>query len=313
MTVAVAKKRIRSWDIAESLRQNIQRKSLAPDTPIMSTRQIANHFKASLVTANRALNSLVDEGVLYRVQGSGSFVKGKSKPQRRLVIGLMESIVNQDRNGFYAAHGVFIDSCLDELREKRCDVRYFSYQNLAEQKFPKESLDGLDGLIVNSSCIDKKTLVLLNKFTGPITLYANDNQVNLPFNQALPDLDRGFKELFSKLDRAKVDGIITMSVRHTNADAREKHFIDAALNAGLDSNNKCNTLKTDKCGKAGYIVSSQKRQQQRSVANEIQPAFPRTKIHYLLFIAKEIIKIKDGGWTAVIVRNVFWNPGYHKP
>ncbi len=22
---------------------------------------------------------------------------------------------------------------------------------------------------------------------------------------------------------------------------------------------------------------------------------------------------KDGGWTAVIVRNLFWNPGYHKP
>ena len=62
-----------------------------------------------------------------------------------------------------------------------------------------------------------------------------------------------------------------------------------------DSSNKYNTLKNDKKGKAGYIVSSQKRQQQRSVADEIQPAFPRTKIHYLLFIAKEIIKIKDSG------------------
>jgi DNA-binding LacI/PurR family transcriptional regulator len=237
MTVALAKKRIRSWDIAEYLRKEIRRNNLAPNTPIMSTRNLANHFQASLVTANRALNTLVDENVLYRVQGSGSFVKGKNRPQRRLIIGLMESVADQERNGFYAAHGIFIDSCLDELREKKCDVRYFSYQNLAEQKFPKESFDGLDGLIVSNSCIDKNTLPLLEKFSGSITLYANEYQLKLPFNQVLPDLDRGFRALFRQLDKSKVDGIITMSARHANADAREKHFIEAALNAGFKRKN----------------------------------------------------------------------------
>lgn len=233
MTVAVGKKRIRAWDIAEYVRKEIKRHGLTPDTPIMSARTLAAHFKSSSLTANRALDKLAHEGLIYRVHGSGSFVKGKHKPQRRLIIGLMESIVNQERNGFYAAHGVFIDSCLDELREKKCDVRYFSYQNLAEQKFPKASLNGLDGLIVNRSCIDDRTLPLLEKFSGPITLYANEYQLDLPFNQALPDMTRGFKTLFQRLDKSKIDGIMTMSARHTNANAREKHFIDAALTAGF--------------------------------------------------------------------------------
>ncbi len=234
MTVALAKKRVRSWDIADYLRKEIRRRNLAPDTPIMSTRHLANHFQASLVTANRALNRLVDENVLYRVQGSGSFVKGSSKSTQRLIIGLLESVADQERNGFYAAHGICIDSCLNQLREKKCDIRFFSHQNMAEQKFPKDSFAGLDGLIVRSNCIDPKTLPLLEKFPGPVTLYANDFQINLPFNQALPDLAQGFRELFRQLDRSKVDGIITMSARHASAIAREEHFIEAALNAGFD-------------------------------------------------------------------------------
>ncbi len=234
MAVAVAKKRVRSWDIAEYLRKDIRRNSLAPDTPIMSTRHLANHFKASLVTANRALNTLADEGVLYRVQGSGSFVKGKDKLNRRLVIGLIQSVLNQERNGFYAAFGISIDSCLEELREKYCDVRYFSYQNLAEQRFPKTAFAGLDGLIVSSSCLDDKTVPMLENFPGPITIYGNEYQVDLPFNQALPDLEWGFRETFRRLDKSKANGIITLSARHANAVAREKYFIRTALKAGFN-------------------------------------------------------------------------------
>ena len=41
----------------------------------MSARDFAARFKVSMLTANRALNRLVDEGLLYRVQGSGTYVK----------------------------------------------------------------------------------------------------------------------------------------------------------------------------------------------------------------------------------------------
>jgi GntR family transcriptional regulator, arabinose operon transcriptional repressor len=232
MTVSARKKRVKSWDITEYLRREIRLKNLAPDTPIMSTRDLVNHFNASLVTANRALNTLVDEGMIYRVQGSGSYVKGKNKPTRRLIIGLIESLTGQERNGFYAAHGVFIDSCLNELRKKHCDVRYFAYQNLIDRNFPKESLDELDGLIVNNCCIDKKTLPLLEQFSGPVTLYGNQFQLDLPFNQIIPDPSMGFRSLFKQLNKSLINGIITMSVRHSNADIREKYFIDAALRSG---------------------------------------------------------------------------------
>jgi DNA-binding LacI/PurR family transcriptional regulator len=237
MSKITPQKRVRVWDIAESLRKEIINQRLVPDSPIMSTRELSARFNVSPLTANRALNKLVDDNLLYRVQGSGSYVKGKDKPKRRLLIGLVESITNQGGTGFYAAHGIFIDTALNELREKDCDVRYFSYNNLLKLNFQKDSLYELDGLVVNSSCIDKKTLALFENFSGPITIYGNEFQLDVPFNQVMPNLEIGFQELFQHLDRSVVDGIVTMSVRHSNADAREKHFIEIALRSGFQKEN----------------------------------------------------------------------------
>ena len=267
MTVSTKKKRVKSWDIADCLRQEIRRKKLAQDTPIMSTRDLANRFKASLVTANRALNTLVNEGVLYRIQGSGTYVRGKKPQTRRLIIGLIESIADQNHNGFHAAHGIFIDSCLDELRKKHCDVRYFAYYNLADRNFPEESLEELDALIVNSCCIDNKTLPILKRFKGPITLYANETQLDYPFNQVIPDPSTGLKDLFSQLDKTKVNGIISMRVRHLNADTRERHFIDAAVKAGFKREDITEyEIIAREEGNLGVRISSRKK------AKEILPA-----------------------------------------
>ena len=82
-STTIVKKRVRSWDIAEYIRKEIRRKSLMPNTPVMSARALATHFNASSRTANRALDSLVKDDVLYRVPGeggtsdSGQLLKGR--------------------------------------------------------------------------------------------------------------------------------------------------------------------------------------------------------------------------------------------
>lgn len=61
-------------NLRDTIAREIHEKSLAPGTPILSTVQMSEKYDVSFVTANRAINELVAEGILYRKRGSGTFV-----------------------------------------------------------------------------------------------------------------------------------------------------------------------------------------------------------------------------------------------
>lgn len=49
---------------------------LAPDSPIPSERELMETYEVSRATVRRAIESLIAEGMLHRVQGKGTFVAG---------------------------------------------------------------------------------------------------------------------------------------------------------------------------------------------------------------------------------------------
>ncbi len=232
MEVAL-ERRIRSQDIAESIRTEIVQKKLAHGSPIMSSRDIARRFKVSMLTANRALNRLVDEDLLYRVQGSGTYVKDTTGAQRSLNIGYCEIFTHDNDPGVHAASGVLVDNCLAGFRKKNCTVKIIPYQDLIKRDLAEKALHGLDGLLVNSGYIDEKTLPFFEAFQGPVTVYRNEFIGDWPFNQVIPDLTTGMRETVRRISREKVSGVIVVSSPNPNADARMREFVRQAEAAGI--------------------------------------------------------------------------------
>ncbi|MCP3900642.1 MAG: histidine utilization repressor [Desulfobacteraceae bacterium] len=67
-----------------SIREQIDSGKLKPGDRVSSEIELANMFKASRMTANRALKELTAEGRIIRIQGVGSFV-AKPKPEMALL------------------------------------------------------------------------------------------------------------------------------------------------------------------------------------------------------------------------------------
>lgn len=59
----------------------IDREEYAVDQVIMSERSLTEHFGISRITVRKAIDELVNEGYLYRIQGKGTFVKGHNIKQ----------------------------------------------------------------------------------------------------------------------------------------------------------------------------------------------------------------------------------------
>lgn len=63
------------------LAENIQNGTWQPNTKIMSEHAICDAYKVSRVTVRKAIDELVREGYLKRVQGKGTYVKEKTIEQ----------------------------------------------------------------------------------------------------------------------------------------------------------------------------------------------------------------------------------------
>ena len=70
--------------IKKSVVKDIESGKLKPDDRVSSESKLAKKFKASRMTANRALKELTQEGRIVRIQGVGSFV-ARPKPDAALL------------------------------------------------------------------------------------------------------------------------------------------------------------------------------------------------------------------------------------
>jgi len=62
--------------IANDIRDMITANTFDLDKPISTEKEICQRYNVSRITAKHALNKLVDDGLLYRKRGQGSFVMG---------------------------------------------------------------------------------------------------------------------------------------------------------------------------------------------------------------------------------------------
>jgi DNA-binding transcriptional regulator YhcF (GntR family) len=76
---------------AEELEDDILKGIFEEETQIPSTTEVAIKFKINPATANRGVNLLVDDGIIYKKRGIGMFV----------ATGAREKIVSKRKSTFY--------------------------------------------------------------------------------------------------------------------------------------------------------------------------------------------------------------------
>jgi DNA-binding transcriptional regulator YhcF (GntR family) len=76
---------------AEELEDDILKGIFEEETQIPSTTEVAVKFKINPATANRGVNLLVDEGIIYKKRGIGMFVAG----------GARQKIISKRKKVFY--------------------------------------------------------------------------------------------------------------------------------------------------------------------------------------------------------------------
>lgn len=69
--------------IKETILQQIHQKELTPGDKLLSEAQFQKRFNVSRITVRKAIDELVEEGYLTRLQGKGTFVKNRQQAQQQ--------------------------------------------------------------------------------------------------------------------------------------------------------------------------------------------------------------------------------------
>lgn len=67
--------------LRQELLRMIEDGNLSEGEPVMSERELIEKYQFSRITVRKAIDELVNEGYLYRIQGKGTFVKGDNASQ----------------------------------------------------------------------------------------------------------------------------------------------------------------------------------------------------------------------------------------
>jgi GntR family transcriptional regulator len=78
----------------ETLREKLESKfsKLSPDAKIASARELANTYGVSIMTIRQALAVLADEGVIYTIPGSGTYVAGEKVSKRLVFVSFSQEV-----------------------------------------------------------------------------------------------------------------------------------------------------------------------------------------------------------------------------
>jgi GntR family transcriptional regulator of arabinose operon len=141
--------------IKQYVLNNIRQSVWQPNDKIPSENELAAKFKVSRITIKNALQELIEEGLIYRIQGKGSFVSMNGmgeppvyRPEQRFSDNKVAYLMPRLDNRFTAnlLHGIE-----NQLAEEGCDLLFRTTgdcQETEKQLLNKMVQAGVKGVIV---------------------------------------------------------------------------------------------------------------------------------------------------------------------
>ena len=114
------------YQLKDIIRDMIENEELKPDEPVPPERVLCEMHGVSRMTVNKAIINLVNEGLLYREQGRGTFVAGPKKDYKVTgLTGLTEEMVKK---------GLKVDTKILSFRKMDPSKKMKSIFNISDGK-----------------------------------------------------------------------------------------------------------------------------------------------------------------------------------
>ena len=216
------KPKIKKDLIAADLRQKIRSRKLPPGTQLPSAQELASRYKVCMMTANEALDILVQESLIVRQRGRGNFVRENVLRGRKMLLGIADVIEHSDNYARNILIDVFPEAAIACFKAENCDCRVIPYLDFRERNM--EVFQDLDGLLLSSNFVDETTMEFIQRLKLPIVIYRAEYEMDFPWPQVIPDHSVAMNQLFTLAEQEKVPGILIFCHQHANGRARCRAF-----------------------------------------------------------------------------------------
>jgi DNA-binding LacI/PurR family transcriptional regulator len=229
---------MRVKELASILKEEILSSQLKANEPILSAKELAEKHGTSVLTAHRAIKTLADEGLLYRVRGSGSFIADQEKTTKKLRIGVFEPNCFEENSkaiseyatneypAYWLQHPRFISS---ELKARGQTIVNIPENELLKGKNSQKLLNNLDGFITTNYNIRKEILQRMES-ADCCVVAINEAIKDMTFHQVAPDLRMGYKQALEHLQTTGIENIFLASIAQKY---RERVFFNVAEELGF--------------------------------------------------------------------------------
>lgn len=217
-------RRSKSSNIARELKKEILSRRLPRGTRIESVHELSQRFSIAPVTADRVLDLLVDDDVLYRKPNRGTFIKYDPEVKPRL--GYCGNIPTPSMTNPATWEG--IQSCLETFNQLGCHAELISYHELRQTEYALRKLSGIDGIVLNPDFLDESTRNVFERWPGQIVIPENCVPIetaSLNLHQVIPDYRPAFRELILNCDLNSYDRILFVNGDFAHALAEETLFM----------------------------------------------------------------------------------------
>lgn len=263
--IAVDKSDSLYMTIYNYLKENILNNCYANGVRIPTEMELAKQFYVSRITSKRALNALVDDGLIVRIPGKGSYVKDYYIRHQGIMLnsGVKKSIALV-MGGYSNSFGLdILNGVMDTAEEMSLNMvlkATYSFQEKEGQIITSLMNSGVSGIIVQPAQGELYSEAILKAvYSGyPIVMIDRKMQgINAPFvgidNQAMGTL--ATEKLLEKNHR-NIALIALADENSSTINERMTGYINALVNNGLPVN------------KDLFLTKFNRRMQEAGISNE---------------------------------------------
>lgn len=230
---------MKSYQLRKTIISEIRSSERNPGEYLGSAREISERYQVPLITVNRVMADLAENGYVSRVKGRGSFIADNEKTRntrqhRHFGLAFLGNFRISTQAAF-SAFGILPFRAKELLREQGHSFTIFSFADLHDPDFDygKE----LDGLLISASMLDSDTIPVLLGKSYPIAVVQHTRPYSAPFHQVRPDISGGFYHAAQLFRRKKLDTIEVLSINDETSLQRCEAFHEAAQWAGYAPEN----------------------------------------------------------------------------
>lgn len=187
--------------IAAALESYIVDYELAEGVQLSPTPALAKKYGVSAKTVHRAINRLVKKDMVYRIRGSGTYVRNHGCPAEALNVGLFLWKQPSELSVLdHAAFDYFTDDLMMKIRHHGHKLELFldSISNKNDCHINKMSIDKFDVIVVAAGILEVAE-ERLRRFRGHVILINDDIIHPGPWHQVIYDYHAGFSKALEYL------------------------------------------------------------------------------------------------------------------